>query len=249
MEGDIGERIEALGSFIADQLSPNVIGEIIREALMKEVRIYLQGYLKAELENFVVQTVRREVEAVKQQCNLVLEQVNGKLQENLLALSRVNVGSLPMPPRVVDPQPAFFQANTQNILQNFKPEGNTPQGFNGQNLKPVDNQFSDEALQNLFANKRFTEGFQMFLSIQDERIKENYLSSVNLELINERNLDLPTADALAQWALTSCKTQLLARLITIINEAELLSRYLRRIVQLRNPVLNDIKSMILLKTL
>ena len=134
-------------------------------------------------------------------------------------------------------------------MQNFKPEGNTPQGFNGQNLKPVDNQFSDEALQNHFVNKRFTKGFQMFLSIQDEIVKEIYLSLVNLELNNEQNLYLPTADVLAQWALTSCKTQLLSRLITIINEAELLLRYLRRIVQLRNPVLNDIKSMILLKTL
>ena len=84
----------------------------------------------------------------------------------------------------------------------------------------------------------------MFLSIQDEIVKEIYLSLVNLELINEQNLYLPTADVLAQWALTSCKTQLLSRLITIINEAELLLRYLRRIVQLRNPVLNDIKSMI-----
>lgn len=250
MDDNIGATLENLGSFIAEQLSPNVLSEIIRDSLLNEIHLYLQSYLKTEIENLIIRTVKREVETIKHQCNYELEQIHIKFQEGLSALSKLNMSSVQMPPKISDSQPTFIKPNLQNLSPIAVHKGSTPQGLNSSISPLIENQFNpEETMKNHFQSQRFTEGFQIFLSIQNERVQENSLNFVNLELINEQNLDQATADALAQWALKETKIQLLARLISIIKENEVLSKYLRKIVGSKNPQFNEIKSMILEKTI
>lgn len=243
--------IESLANFIAEQLSPNVLSDILRDSLLNEVKSYVHHCLNTEVENLISTIVKKEVESLRQQCNLALENLANQLQETLSALKSQNSPSYQKDPIIKSNQnPLLFTKPnipepllSQSISITPDSSSDNYSNFSGSQQIP---DFSNPAdrIKEYFRFNNYTEGFKLLLDNDSDKVRQECLSFVNFENINKMNLDLITAERLCMWAVANYYQDFLTQLVCCVDN-EVLRKLLRKIVALKDPSFNNVKSAII----
>lgn len=243
--------LESLASFISEQLSPSILTEILRDGFMREVQSYVKNYINNEVENLVSTLVKKEVESLRQQCNLALENLTKQLQETLSALNRQSSPIIQKEPGIKqNPNPFVFSNPSipDPILSRSIPTLNPDSGSDnypnipGMQKIQVSSNTADK-IKELFRANNYTEGFKLFLDNDDEKTRQ-CLSCVNFESLNRGNFDMTIAERLGLWAITNAYLDFLGKLIYCV-DGEVLRKLLRKIVNLKDPSYQSIKSAII----
>jgi hypothetical protein len=106
----------------------------------------------------------------------------------------------------------------------------------------------DEILENI-EMKRFNLAVESILKIQDNQYQDYYLSSFSIGEVNENNLSQQNAVDLAFLAIGKRNKEILLKMVTIIKKGEGLLSVLRKIVQVNDPDLIEIRNMIIKRNL
>jgi hypothetical protein len=100
-----------------------------------------------------------------------------------------------------------------------------------------------------FDSKDFSTGFSMLMNLEDDKNKEEYLKIINFHELNESNVDQKVALNVGIWAITRSNKELLAKVAEIVKKGEGLNILLRKLVSKQDKSLNDVKNLIIKKSL